>query len=285
MPTNFAQYLVDDDDENGPEFWNRILKDIDNRIAAVEDKLGLLDEATEALIQRGLDKINTQLQATIDDIQGSVSSASDAVAALQAALTEVEDAVTDIVSGSTPASVITISAISGVVADNVQAAIAEHQGDIESLEGDVSGLQDQVNGIGDIQTVNDYTAAAALTDLNKGDIVHVLDNGSGKWIRYQVIAAGDGTWGGCTKVVIFTQDQQPASHTHAIADVTGLQAALDAKLAATSYTAADVLAKLLTVDGDASGLDADTWKGATFTVSTSTPSGGVDGDFWFEREA
>lgn len=27
------------------------------------------------------------------------------------------------------------------------------------------------------------------------------------------------------------------------------------------------------------------WKGATFTLSTAAPSGGVDGDFWFERSA
>ena len=27
------------------------------------------------------------------------------------------------------------------------------------------------------------------------------------------------------------------------------------------------------------------WKGASFTVSTSAPSGGTDGDFWFERIA
>lgn len=51
------------------------------------------------------------------------------------------------------------------------------------------------------------------------------------------------------------------------------------------YTAADVLAKIKTVDGATSGLDADLWKGATFTVSTSAPSGGADGDFWFQREA
>lgn len=42
-----------------------------------------------------------------------------------------------------------------------------------------------------------------------------------------------------------------------IAKVSGLQTALDAKLNTSAYTAADVLAKLLTVDGSGSGLDAD----------------------------
>src|ERR1041384_5412776 len=48
-----------------------------------------------------------------------------------------------------------------------------------------------------------------------------------------------------------------ASHTHAQSDVTGLTAALAAKLDASAYTAADVLSKLLTVDGAGTGLDAD----------------------------
>jgi len=120
-------------------------------------------------------------------------------------------------------------------------------------------LQDQINGLGDGIVVADMAAAGALTGLDQGDVVHILNNGSGKWVRYEVVAAGNGTWAGCTKVVIFTQDQAPASHGHlasditdsgtigrqilqaataaatkallaiAIADVSGLQAALDLK--------------------------------------------------------
>lgn len=54
-----------------------------------------------------------------------------------------------------------------------------------------------------------------------------------------------------------------AVHGHAIADITGLQASLDAKLAAASYTASDVLTKVKTVDGSGSGLDADVVRGTT----------------------
>jgi hypothetical protein len=54
----------------------------------------------------------------------------------------------------------------------------------------------------------------------------------------------------------------------AISDITGLQTALDAKLAATAYTAADVLAKLLTVDGAGSGLDADLLDGQSSAYYT-----------------
>ena len=52
------------------------------------------------------------------------------------------------------------------------------------------------------------------------------------------------------------------SHNHIIANVDGLQTALDAKLASSSYTASDVLTKIKTVDGSGSGLDADLLDGA-----------------------
>lgn len=91
----------------------------------------------------------------------------------------------------------------------------------------------------------------------------------------------------------------------------------NAALPSVSYTAADVLAKIKTVDGSGSGLDADTldgkdstfftnasnlatgtaplsvmpigvlrWGGsvasARVTFSSSAPSGGSDGDIWFQ---
>ncbi|MFN3624617.1 MAG: hypothetical protein ACK4TP_11205 [Hyphomicrobium sp.] len=273
-----SHYRVNGDDLTD-EFFNRRLNDVDLRIAALEEQLGQFDQAVDTLIQRGLDQINTQLQASIAALQVDIDAANATLVAVNAAVDALEQTINDIVSGgSLPATGITVSGIPGIAATNVSAALAEHQADIESL-------QAQINGVGEIFVVADYTAAAALTGLFRDDVIHVEDNGSGKWVRYQVTATGDGTWAGVTKIVLGTQDQQPATHSHAIADVTGLQTALDDKLAAADYTAADVLAKLMTVDGDASGLDADKWKGASFTVSTSTPSGGADGDFWFEREA
>lgn len=58
------------------------------------------------------------------------------------------------------------------------------------------------------------------------------------------------------------------SHNHTIANIDNLQTTLDAKLASSSYTAADVLTKIKTVDGAGSGLDADLLDGlssASFT--------------------
>lgn len=59
-----------------------------------------------------------------------------------------------------------------------------------------------------------------------------------------------------------------------ISKISGLQDSLDAKLESSAYTAADVLAKLKTVDGSNSGLDADlldgTHKTALFTALASS---------------
>lgn len=57
------------------------------------------------------------------------------------------------------------------------------------------------------------------------------------------------------------------SHNHTIANVTGLQAALDSKLPSVNYNAADILSKLKTVDGVDSGLDADLLDGYSSSVS------------------
>lgn len=69
-----------------------------------------------------------------------------------------------------------------------------------------------------------------------------------------ITLSGDVSGSGTTSITVTVADD---SHNHVISNVDGLQTALDAKLDSTSYTAADVLAKLLTVDGAGSGIDAD----------------------------
>jgi hypothetical protein len=65
------------------------------------------------------------------------------------------------------------------------------------------------------------------------------------------------------------------SHNHIIANVDGLQTALDSKLNSTSYTATDVLTKIKTVDGSGSGLDADLLDGqqGSYYYPASNPNG------------
>lgn len=69
-------------------------------------------------------------------------------------------------------------------------------------------------------------------------------------------ATGNVDFDGSADVSI-TVAVQDDSHNHTIANVDGLQAALDNKLNSSTYTASDVLTKLLTVDGPSSGLNSD----------------------------
>lgn len=69
-------------------------------------------------------------------------------------------------------------------------------------------------------------------------------------------------------------------HTHAISDITSLQTTLNSKLDSTSYTAADVLTKIKTVDGSSSGLDADQLdgvEGANYVRADLTYLGRIGG--------
>jgi hypothetical protein len=74
---------------------------------------------------------------------------------------------------------------------------------------------------------------------------------------------GGGTWG---------------SITGTLSAQTDLQSALDLKLDSSTYTAADVLAKLITVDGAGSGLDADALDGKQ-GIQYCESGDGLSGDF------
>ncbi len=121
------------------------------------------------------------------------------------------------------ANAITAAAVAGlasVIVDNLTTNDATKP--LSAAQGKT--LKDLIDGLGDVIVVADLTAAAALTGLDKGDLVHVVDNGSSKWVRYQVTAAGDGTWAGVTKIVYWTQDQAPSTHAHTVADLSNASA-------------------------------------------------------------
>lgn len=76
-----------------------------------------------------------------------------------------------------------------------------------------AALQSQINGLGDIQVVANTTERDALTGLDRGDVIHVIDDGTpaGEWRRYQITSiAGGTTWPLATKVVIAQQTDLPS---------------------------------------------------------------------------
>lgn len=162
------------------------------------------------------------------------------VAEIRAILDKILDAIAEraLTSALTPL-VATADIVDDLASTSADQPLSANQG---------RALKALIDGLGDVIVVADLTAAGALTGLDKGDIVHVTDNGAAKWVRYQITAAGSGTWATATKIVYWTQDQAPASHQHIIGDVTGLQTALDGKQALAALLTS--LAGLSVVAGD-----------------------------------
>jgi len=103
---------------------------------------------------------------------------------------------------------------------------------------------------------------------NDGKFIGTASNAD-KWTTARTLslsgdASGSVSWDGSGNATL-TATVADDSHNHIISNVDGLQAALDAKLASSSYTAADVLTKIKTVDGSGSGLDADLLDGINST--------------------
>ena len=139
------------------------------------------------------------------------------------------------------------------------------------------GEQDFVNVlIGDFRTYMTELVNARIDNL--GD---VGGGGSGPsiWPVSRTITlsgpvAGSAAFDGSTNFTVLTSIADGAL---SIAKTSGLQTALDGKLNTSAYTAADVLAKLLTVDGNGSGLDADLLDGLSsrdYLNNTNIAAGG-----------
>jgi len=113
---------------------------------------------------------------------------------------------------------------------------------------------------GQVNTLNGYRVQGAEVINSSGNWVgggniSEFTNNSGYITGNQTITlSGDVSGSGTTSIAVTIADD---SHNHVISNVDGLQTALDAKLASSSYTASDVLTKIKTVDGSGSGLDAD----------------------------
>lgn len=107
------------------------------------------------------------------------------------------------------------------------------------------------------QVITTYSS----TVQNKVDLPEI-------WIR----RAYSGTWGAWYRLATSSEvSTTVAAHTHIIADITGLQAALDAKANTTDVDATNLRTKLMTVDGAGSGIDADLLDGkhaSSFSLTT-----------------
>lgn len=182
MARRIAFYRIKRGDDLGdPEHWNKRYEDIDLRIASIEAALKQIDGATDELVTRGLQLVRDQVQeavanvltviasaegrfdAQIAIVQGAIEGLDGAIDAAEQAVGQIEQLITSIVDeGNIPAAGIILDPIVGLVAGNVQAALAEHQDSLASL---ALALSEHGHGMGSISGLSD-----ALAD--KADKVH-----------------------------------------------------------------------------------------------------------------
>jgi hypothetical protein len=119
-------------------------------------------------------------------------------------------------------------------------------------------------------------SAGTITAALSGNASTASALATGRSIALSGDVSGSTTFDGSGNVTITTTVADD-SHNHVISNVDGLQTALDAKLASSSYTASDVLTKIKTVDGSGSGLDADTVDGVhESTFMRKSANSGLD---------
>ena len=264
MSLQYEKYKFSRTSLSDSEF-NKRWQDLDLRLHGLENDVAAFDGAVDALVAKGLSELNAQVAASVDLLNDSVAAANLLLDDAEARLDVLEAQFTAIIEGgSLPAASITVSTITNLTATDAQAAFAEHQSDIDTIEGDITTLQGDLASLtGVTVVVADNTARDALTGLGVGDLVHVLDNGSAMYQRWQITAITDGAWSTSTKVSIQIEGAVAAhthpmseivglvtalsgkaetGHTHTIANVSGLQTALDAKVPTTRTVSAGGIA-------------------------------------------
>lgn len=249
----FARTRLDDVE------FNKRWRSIDLRLHSLEEGQASIDAAVDSLVAKGLADLSNQIAASVTLLNDSVEDAQVILADAESRLDILETQFTNIIEGgSLPAASTSLVPSGNLAASNVQDALYELQGDIDTLNSEFSGLS------GTTKVVANNTARDALTNLAVGDQVHVIDSdGSGNFQRWQITAITDGAWSTSTKESIQVENSVAAhthpmsevvglvtalssksetGHVHAIANITGLQTALDAKVPTTRAVGASGLA-------------------------------------------
>lgn len=143
MPSQFELYRVRGDELND-QFFNVRFRNIDARITALESAMFDMDAVADALVSRGLDILQARLNEAVKEISEQVAAVNELAQEIESQIQELEDTIGDIIGGgSLPAANITLEAVEGLEADDVQEAIEEIASliaELSDLAGDVEQL-------------------------------------------------------------------------------------------------------------------------------------------------
>ena len=192
----------------------------------------------------------TLINANVDVVQDNVAQNATDITAVETRRTaNIAGAVSTITTGNLTASRALLSDGSGKVAVSDVTST-----ELGYLDGVTSAIQTQLNA----KQATITGAATTIDDTNLTATRALVSDGSGK-------------------VSVSTVSTTELGYVEGV--TSAIQTQLDAKLASASYTAADVLTKIKTVDGSGSGLDADLLDGqssAYYAVEATRASNAAD---------
>ncbi|PTW53925.1 hypothetical protein C8N35_11545 [Breoghania corrubedonensis] len=181
--------------------------------------------------------------------------------------------------GDYSADKITAAAIAGLTGSTVQAVLGSIKGVLDTHAADIADRATSADLNAGLATKSDIGHTHAFADLTETPTTlagyGIADARTGVQIAGDIAAAITGLadtayvdaqiatlLGGAPAAALDTIAELAAALQDNDSDIAAILSSLATKLPAASYTAADVLAKLKTVDGAGSGLDADLVQGA-----------------------
>jgi hypothetical protein len=140
IPTPGSAYALPVDTKLYRETWNAAFASMHSRLVAAETILADVDTVLDEVEAQALQLINVTLAADVQD-------ARDQITALGALVAAAEDDINALLTAGIPASSIPVSAIVNLTANNVQAALAELQGDLTALLGNLAAQGLEIDAI------------------------------------------------------------------------------------------------------------------------------------------
>lgn len=241
MPSQFAKYRADGDTQLSPEWWNRIVGDIDARLVGLEDAQASVDDVIDELVQIGLTRINEVLLPAFHEV-GALASLGDLLRASSASeVTIGTGPVTWIIDAADrarfAAPLFVIAAVSGTTDQWMAGQVTAWDAETGALQVDVTNTR----GTGTYASWDISVASIPpeAPPAQSADNVTVTPAGGLAATNVQdALAELDAEKADAAATQTALNGKSDVGHGHVIGDVTGLQGALDAKapLASPAFT-------------------------------------------------
>lgn len=147
LPQRSSNYAAPYDMVLNKTSWDEALVDVGLRLFVLEAQRTDLQAVIDAGTTQALAMITENVAPQLEEVTDTITALNAAVAAAEDQLAATESAIVTLLAGSLTADLVQIgTAISGMAGATVQAALAEHQGDIDALTSSLATLSTSVDG-------------------------------------------------------------------------------------------------------------------------------------------